>query len=229
MGYKKYETLLFDADNTLFDFHRAEREAIKETLCRFSLPCDDGVIAEYSAINDSLWKLLEIGGIEKNELRLRRFKMLCDRYGFSADAEAMASAYTERLARQAFLTDGAEDICSYLFGRYRMYIVTNGTKFVQESRMERSGLGKYFEKVFISDDLGAEKPSVRFFELVAERLGAFDKSKTLIIGDSLSSDIAGGNAFGIDTCWLDPSGEKDRGDLDVTFRIRALCDLKNIL
>ena len=225
----KYTTVLFDADDTLFDFGAAEHEAITGVLSNFGLPHDESVINEYSRINTGFWKMLERGEIKKDELKYRRFEAFCEYYGFAVDARAMAEEYMALLSRQNQMIDGAPEICERLFGKCRLYIITNGIKFIQEGRLSTSPLKKYFDKVFISEVIGFDKPSREYFDAVVKEIPDFDKSKTLVVGDSLTSDIKGGINFGFDTCWFNPKG-KDRPDgLSITYEIKTLDEIFDIV
>lgn len=200
----KYQFILFDADGTLFDFLRSEKEAIAETFRSLGLAVDDEMIETYSRINDSLWKKLERGEIEKKVLFYHRFELFFAQYGVVADPKETAQVYMHRLAQKGYLLDGARELCERLYGKKKLYIVTNGAEYVQRSRYAVSGIGKYFEEAFISDVIGYQKPSVKFFEHVEKHIPNYERSKALIVGDSLSSDMAGGIAAGIDTCWFNP-------------------------
>ena len=213
----RYTTVLFDADGTLFDFLRAEKEALCETLLSFEIIPDDERIAVYSDINDGLWKALERGEIEKDVLRYKRFEIFCDKFGFVCDVKKMASLYTDNLSTKGHLIEGARELCRKLYGKARLYIVTNGIDFVQKGRMARSGISEYFEASFISGEIGYEKPDVKYFDYVAEHINGFDKKSTLIVGDSLTSDIKGGILFGIDTCWYNPKNKTVPNNMNITY------------
>ncbi len=226
---KKYDTILFDADGTLFDFLASEREALILALRRFFVDVDEEGIKLYSQINDSLWKALERGEIEKDVLRVRRFEIFGREYGFTCDFDALSYAYTDALTEQMFMIDGAVDICRSLSKKYRMYIVTNGIEYVQRTRFERSPIKDFFDGVFISGEVGYEKPDIRFFKTVEDRIPDFSKEKTIIIGDSLTSDMKGGLNFGIDCCYYNPEGKKPPENMAIKYTITELSELLEIL
>lgn len=225
----KYTTVLFDADDTLFDFGAAEREAITSVLDRYGFPSDDGVIAEYSRINLGFWKMLERGEIKKDELKIRRFSAFCEHFGFEADAVEMASAYMEALSKQSRLLDGSIDVCEKLFGKCRLYVITNGIKFIQEGRFSASPIMKYFDGVFISEVIGYDKPKREYFEAVAKAIPDFDRAKTLVVGDSLTSDIQGGINFGLDTCWFNPKEKPCPDNIRATYEIKNISEVYSIV
>ena len=226
---KKYEWILFDADDTLLDFKLGERRAITATFGAFGLPTDDEVIATYSRINDNLWKMLERGEVTKDRLKVLRFEQFCERYGFDCDGAVLADAYVENLKKQTVLLDGAEDVCRALYGKYKMYIITNGIEAVQTARFGGCAVKEFFEKCYISDALGVAKPKKGFFDAVAADIEGFDKSKALVVGDSLTSDIKGGVEYGIDTCWLNPKGNEVPEGLNITYVIKDIRDILAIL
>lgn len=224
----KYDVILLDADDTLLDFKRAEREALKDTLESFGLPSNDMVVEIYSKINDGYWKALERGEVTKEALKVRRFADLCAEFEFANDPVEMARTYEGNLSKKVCLLDGAENICRELSEKYRVYIVTNGIKDVQIGRLEGSKLKEYFIKAFVSEEMGFEKPHVGFFEAAAREIPDFDKSKTLIIGDSLSSDMKGGINFGIDTCWYNTSGKTIPEDMIITYSVSSYDDIRKL-
>ncbi len=213
----KYKTLLFDADGTLLDFSRSEAEALTETLALNGIDANDATVALYSKINDGLWKMLERGEIKKDVLKYRRFELFLEELGVECDAKKMAQDYMKALSTKGYLLDGAEQMCKVLYGKAKLYIVTNGIEFIQRGRYARCGIDKYFEQIFISDGIGCEKPSREYFEYVARHIDDFDASSAIIIGDSLSSDMRGGLNYGIDTCWYNPNGKACPEDMKLTY------------
>lgn len=225
----KYTTVLFDADATLFDFKRSEHDAVIDCLEFAGLPTTEDVVEKYSEINDGYWKKLERGEVTKAELFVARWKDTVDFYGFDFDAQIIADKYPERLADRGYLIDGAEEICRKLYGKFRLFIVTNGFAKVQHGRFDKSPIRKYFDDMFISEEVGAEKPSLEYFEKVFARIPDFDREKTIIIGDSLTSDIKGGIAAEIDTCWYNPKGKAAPENMKITYTVTGLSEIENIL
>ena len=225
----KYDVILFDADGTLMDFHRGESEAVRQTMQKMGIEPTDFLAAEYSKINDSLWKMLERKEITKPELLVRRFELFCERFGFPVDATKMARTYEETLSQKGYLFDGAEELCAKLYERVPLYIVTNGVEHIQKGRFSRVPLRKYVKEVFISGVIGYEKPDVRYFEAVAKKIPNFDKKRALIVGDSLSADIAGGINFGIDTCFYNPQCKPVPNDVNITYVAENYDDVYNVI
>ena len=203
----RYDILLFDIDGTLLDFGLAEKEALRDALSEVGVVADDLIFEDYSKINDSMWKLLEKGELDRETLKVRRFRVLFDKYGIKADPEKMSVAYISALEKKAYLYDGAEELCRELHKKARIYVVTNGTRSVQDSRLKKCGLLPHLDGVFISEKIGFSKPDTRFFDIATASIQDFSKERAVIIGDSLSSDIAGGIAYGIDTVWFNPDGK----------------------
>lgn len=198
---KKYEYLLFDADNTLLDFDLAEKTAFAEMCDECKVEYSDELYSRYHGINKGLWRMIEQGTITREELKFRRYY---DLVGDADVASEMASCYERRLGFQSFLLDGAIELCRELKHEYRLFIVTNGLASIQRSRLGASELPELFEKVYISEEVGFSKPDKRFFDAVISDIGDSDRTRYLVIGDSLTSDIAGAEASGLDSCWYSP-------------------------
>lgn len=225
----KYTTVLFDADATLFDFKRSEHDAVIDCLAFAGLPTTEEVVEKYSDINDGYWKKLERGEVTKKELFVARWKDLIDHYGFDFDARSIADKYPEKLAERGYLMDGAEQLCQALYGKVKLYIVTNGFSTVQHGRFDKSPIRKYFEAMFISEEIGAEKPSAEYFDRVFSMIPDLDKEKTIIIGDSLTSDISGGIVAGIDTCWFNPKQKKAPEGMAITYTVNRLSEIEELI
>jgi 2-haloacid dehalogenase len=218
----RYRTILLDADNTLFDFTRAEHDALMDTLRFAGITPSEDLVPVYSAINEEMWKRLERGEMDKETLREARFAAFAAHCGFQVDVPAMAAAYTDYLSQKTFLIDGALEVCQRLAEDCRLYIVTNGLKFVQDRRFAASPLQPLFKNVFISEEIGFEKPAVQFFDAVRSRIEDFSAVDTLVVGDSLTSDIKGGINAGLDTCWFNPKGKPAPAELQITHVISRL-------
>ena len=225
----KYRNVWFDADGTLFDFLRCEAEAVRETMALKGIVPTDALVRAYSEINDGMWKMLERGEIEKGELVWRRFAVFCERFGFAADAKAMSRLYETRLATKCYLLDGAEALIRKLSPVVSLDIVTNGLAPVQRGRFALCPFRDCIDGLYISGEVGYEKPDVRYFEAVAASHPDFCRETTLIVGDSLTSDMRGGIAFGIDTCFYNPSGKSVPSDMPITYVASSFDDVYRII
>lgn len=225
----KYKTILFDADGTLLDFERSEKEALYDAMRMHNIEPSEEKRLIYCEINDSLWKMLERGEIEKQVLLYRRFELFLEAIGVERDGKKMADDYMNSLATKGYLLDGADELCERLYGKARLYIVTNGVDFIQNGRWARCDTRKYFDDFFISGVIGAEKPNVEFFEHVSAHIDGFKKESTLIVGDSLTSDIKGGINYGIDTCWYNPAGKAVPSDMDITCVAHSFADVEKFI
>ena len=221
-----YATVLLDADDTLLDYRTCERSALERCLVEQQLPFEaERDIPLYSEINRALWRELENGALEPAELGVRRFETFCRRRGFAADPDVLSRRYLDHLAGTGMLIPGARDVLERLHNRTRLVLITNGFSRVQRGRIRAAGIVAFFEFIAISEELGAQKPDPVIFARVFEHLPGAERGSSLVVGDSLTSDIAGGNAFGIDTCWFNRGGEQERGDTPVTYEIHALSQL----
>ena len=224
----KYTTLFLDLDNTLLDFKKAEEVAIIKTLQRFNLPFDKKTVELYSGINLSFWQNFERGEIPKSAIFEGRFKTLLSILKEDRNIKEISDCYINNLALGYYKIEGADQVLTYLKEKgYRLYATTNGFSFTQLNRIEKSGLKPYFSKVFISENLGAQKPEREYFDACIREIAEKDRKKILVIGDSQSSDILGGINSGIDTCWVNL--ENIQPKYRATYEIKNLYELKNIL
>ncbi len=223
---KRYPVYLMDADDTLFDFGQAERNAFFKTFEALSgQTCTEELYICYNRLNSALWKALERREITKKELQNTRFAIFLKERGLTGDGAAWNEAYLDRLAEGSFLLDGALEVCQELSKTSKIYLATNGITRVQKKRLADSEIAPYISGIFVSEEAGAEKPDIRYFDYVLEKLGNPDKCDVLMVGDSLTSDMAGGCAAGIDTCWFCPHEKAQSTDLPITMRISSLSEL----
>ena len=226
---KKYSFLLFDADNTLLDFDANERASLTDTFRTFGIAYDEDTISLYHSINLMYWKMLSEKKISKEELLIKRFATLYERLRINADPVATENHYRSQLGKGCQVVPGALDVCRKLRKDYKLYVITNGVATTQHSRLEGSGVAELMDGIFISDEIGYDKPDVRFFEYVQKSIPGFEKSKALVIGDSLFSDIRGGVDFGLDTCYLNVYNEKNTSEIQPTYEIQDIVELLELL
>lgn len=222
-------TILFDLDDTLLDFKASEAEALAHTLSALGLEPTPEIISRYSVINQMQWELLEKKLLTRAEVLVRRFELLFEEYGIIADAQTAQDMYHERLAQGHYYLPGAEKLLEELKDRYDLYIVSNGTAVVQDGRIKSSGIAKYFKGIFISERIGANKPDPLFFERCFEKIPHFKKEEAVIIGDSLTSDIRGGNNVQVRTCWYNPHGLPPREGISADYEVKALEEIPALL
>ena len=226
---KHYPWLWFDADDTLFDYNKAETTALLKSFQSLGLTFDESYMDTYRGINQKLWHSLERQEIKPDVLRVRRFELFLEAINMTGPAEQLSIAYIEQLGLCADLIDGAYEVLNALHGTCKFVIVTNGLQAVQRSRLERSTIKHFISEIVISEEIGSAKPHATFFDTAFARTGNPPKSDVLIIGDSLSSDMQGGADYGIDTCWFNPNGEERPEGLQITYEIRQLTELLDVL
>lgn len=225
------EILLWDIDGTLLDFTKSEAYGIRKCFEVFGLgKCTDEMLKRYSAINRKYWERLERGELTKPQVLYDRFVEFFDTEGISFNRiDELNDEYQQRLGDKVFFCDNAFETVSALKGRVRQYAVTNGTVVAQSRKLKQSGLIDVFDGVFISDKIGFEKPSVEFFDAVQKEIGEFNHGEVMIVGDSLTSDIRGGNNAHILCCWYNPHGLKKNYDIKTDFEIRDISEIIKIL
>lgn len=223
-----YTSLFLDLDNTLLDFSAAEAHAVRKVLKLHGLPHDDATVALYSDINRSYWESFERGEIPREAIFEGRFKTLFEKLGAAGDTAKISKDYCLNLSEGYFKVDGADEILTYLKARgYKLYAATNGISLTQYKRIRGSGLDKYFNGIFVSEDTGHQKPEKEYYDYIIEKIPEKNRENILIIGDSQSSDILGGINAGLDACWYNP--ENHTAKYPSKYQITALSQLKNIL
>ena len=225
------KVILWDIDGTLLNFLRAEYESIKKCFAMFHLgECTDEMIRRYSKINRKYWEQLERGEISKQEVLIGRFKEFFASENIDTDCEeAFNKQYQYSLGDTICFNDNGFELVKELKGKVKQYAVTNGTKTAQDRKLDKSGLRELFDGVFISEEIGVEKPGVGFFDVVMRECGLYKHEEILIVGDSLTSDMQGGNNAGIKCCWYNPTGQTCQKDLRIDYEISNLQEIKNIL
>lgn len=226
---KKYKTLLFDIDDTLLDFGAAEKMALRLLFEENDFSLTPEIEERYTNLNKQLWKSFEDGKLEREELLTTRFSRLFKEYGKEVDGVELGKSYHAYLELGHQLVNGAFELISDLKNYYDLYIVTNGVSQTQDRRLRDSGLYPLFKEIFVSEDIGYQKPMKEFFDYVFARIPGFSGEEALIIGDSLSSDIKGGHLAGIDTCWFNPNKKPNHTNIFPTYQIHSLEELYSIL
>ena len=225
----KKKFLLFDVDGTLLDFSASEKKALAKTFAEYSLPFTDAVYQWHLVNNAKLWQDYEKGIIDRKTVLYTRFVRLFEHFGYVGDGAAFEDSYRCNLNHSCEVFPEAPEVVQTLNKTHALYIVTNGVASTQEIRIADSGLKPYFKDIFISEHLGSQKPQKAFFEQCFARIPDFDPALALIIGNSLTSDIKGGNNAGIETCWFNPTGEENHTDAKVDYEIRSLKELYDLL
>lgn len=225
----KKKFLLFDADRTLLDFAASEKKALAKTFAAYGLPFTNAVYQWHLVNNAKLWEDYEKGLIDRKTVLYTRFVRLFDAFGYEGDGAAFEDDYRHNLDHACEVFPEAPAVIQTLSKTHLLYIVTNGVASTQQLRLRDSGLLPYFQEVFISELLGYQKPRKEFFDCCFARIPDFSPEEALIIGDSLTSDIKGGNLAGIETCWFNPNKEENLTDAKVDYEIHALQELLSLL
>ena len=230
-----FKCIFWDVDNTLLDFLAAEKVALKTGFARFGLgECTDEMVKEYSAINNRYWQALERGEITKDRVLVGRYEEFLGNHGIDPGISSdFNDFYQLELGETICYMDNSLELVKGLKGKVIQCAASNGTKVAQDKKLRKSGFDQLMDEIFISEELGYEKPSAAFFESAYSRLqkdfGTVKKEEILMVGDSLTSDMRGANNFGIPCCWYNPSGKGDPKDLWIDWRIKDLWEVPEIL
>ena len=226
----RYKFLLFDLDHTLFDFDTAEDVALTQLLKEEGVDNIQAYKDYYVPMNKALWKDLEQKKITKHELVNTRFSRLFEHFGVEKDGSYLANRYQFYLSQQGQIFSGAIELLDNLIEcGYELYAATNGITAIQTGRLAQSGLSPYFNHVFISEQLRTQKPDALFYERIGQQIPGFSNDKTVMIGDSLTADIQGGNNAGIDTIWYNPHHLENKTQAQPTYEVHSYQDLLNCL
>ncbi|MFV0560241.1 MAG: YjjG family noncanonical pyrimidine nucleotidase [Enterococcus sp.] len=224
-----YKTLLFDVDDTLLDFQLAEEQALQELFAQQGIELTPEIATSYRALNHHLWREFEKGNMTRDYLTENRFGLLFQQFGKTVDSVMMENQYRGYLNQGHELVENSKEIIRDLAQKADLYIVSNGVSATQRLRLEAAGLLPYFKDIFVSEDTGYQKPMKEFFDYVFARIPAIDLDQTVIIGDSLTSDIKGGNGVGIDTIWFNRNKLPESAEITPTYRIDHLQEIYTIL
>lgn len=226
----KYKIIIFDADDTLFDFKKSERDAFKNTMKEFDLEYDENFhFKVYKDINTALWKDFELGIIPQEKINEVRFKIFSEALNIKFNTDKFADSYIKNLGNASFLYEESIELIEDLYKDYSLFIVTNGLKDVQNNRIKKSIIAKYFKDIIVSDEVNVAKPNPKIFEYALTDTTNIYRDEILVVGDSLSSDIQGGINLRADTCWYNPNKIENKTTITPTYEIYNLMELKDIL
>ena len=221
--------ILFDLDDTILDFHTAERVSLTKAFEELGIGWDEALLRRYSEINSWCWQQLELGHMSRGEVLISRFERLFAEKGIDCNAADAQERYEKRLEMGHYFMPGALELLEELFPLHDLYLVSNGNTVTQESRLKSAAIGPYFKGIFISEQIGVNKPAKAFFDACFAQIPAFEKEDAIIVGDSLTSDILGGINAGIRSCWYNPSCRAEREDIKADYMIRDLKELPALL
>lgn len=222
--------VLLDADDTLLDFSKSEKEAVVRTLHEFDIPVTREIVDRYVQINLHCWKLLETGQITRVYLDRLRFDMLFDEFGITGkDTVVVGATYRAHLTEKGYVIDGAVEFLKAACEKYRLFLVTNGTEPTQIVRLKTAGIDGFFEDKFYSEQIGCAKPYKGFFDYTFSHIKDFDKSLAVLVGDSLSSDMLGANNAGITGIWFNPKGLDAGGIASPDYTVSGYDGLSDLL
>ncbi len=223
------EFLFLDLDDTILDFHKAERLALAKTFRELGLEPTEEVMGRYHLINRAHWEALERKELTREQVLTGRFEVLFRQYGIAVDPAHCARTYEGNLSVGHYFLPGAEEAVEALSRKYKLYITSNGTARVQEGRLKSANIGRFFREIFISQEIGINKPDIGYFQRCFARIPGFDPARAMIVGDSLTSDIQGGINAGIRTCWVNGEGKPGREDIRPDYEIQSLAQLEALL
>lgn len=225
------KVILWDVDGTLLDFEKSESCGIRRCLEEIGFyGCNDAMLERYARINRRYWEALERGEVTKQEVLLGRFETFFEEETIPCDdIAAFNSSYQKKLGEVFFENEDSVRLCGKLQAQVDQYVVTNGTVEAQRNKLKFSGLGECMKGVFISDEIGVEKPGIGFFDHVFAEIGPVNRNEVMIVGDSLTSDMKGGNNAGILCCWYNPKKKENTAGVRIDYEISHLWEIETIL
>ncbi|GFI01306.1 MAG: noncanonical pyrimidine nucleotidase, YjjG family [Lachnospiraceae bacterium] len=226
----RFDIILWDVDQTLLDFKKSQEYALQYSFMKFGREIDDVVQGQYDVVNHAYWKRYELGKITKDELLTGRFATLFEQLGIKEiPVGEFQAVYQNALGSVYYFRDDAYQLCSKLKGKVRQYAVTNGVSSTQRRKLRLSGLDQIFDNIFVSEEIGAPKPQLFYFEKCFQQIEGFQKEKALIVGDSLSSDVQGANNAGLACCWYNPYKFENNTGLKIDYEIQNLWEVEEII
>ncbi|MCH4009747.1 YjjG family noncanonical pyrimidine nucleotidase [Companilactobacillus sp.] len=225
----KYPIILFDLDSTLLDTEKNAEKALHEMSIASSFAFDDSQIAYWHVLNNNLWQQFEDKQITRQELLDQRFARYFEHFGIDVDTSDFQDEYIQLFANEHELIPHAKELLADLDSDHRMFVISNGTKFKQHAQISGAGIGDYFEKVILSEDIGFQKPDIRFFEEMEKQIPNANRSDMLIVGDSLTADIAGAVEANIDSVWFNPQNSQNKTNFEPTYEVDNLLKIESIL
>lgn len=225
----EYKTILFDIDDTLLDFEKDQKIAFMEAMNVIDCKCTEEMYLDYNLINLEMWEMLNEGKVTLQELFIKRFELFFEKYGINQDEREFNEILTKAFQRTGTPIKGSKSALEQLKDECELVITSNGPKEQQYYRLENAGFSKYFSKIFISEELGCNKPNKEYFDIVFQNINNKEKSSILIVGDSISSDIIGGKNFGIDTCWYNARNKQNKTNIEPNYEIKDFIELLKII
>lgn len=227
---KYYKYFLFDADDTLFDYNKAEQNALNKMLSLYNYEYSEELRSKYKKINSDAWKSYERGEISKESMQELRFLRLFEVMSVNWDAAEFNKKYLIELGKGGFIIDGAYELCEKLYlSNKTICIITNGILLSQKTRLEHSTIKPFISKLFVSEEIGYAKPQIEYFNYVLSNIECENKENVLVIGDLLETDILGASAAGIDSCWLNAKGIHNDTNIHPTYEVNKLSDILDFL
>lgn len=223
-----YSGIFLDIDDTIFDYNKCSRNALKQTCYQCDISYSEDIVSLFRSIDDTLWKKQKQGLLSIEEVLRMRAEILLDKLGKVEKSKQFETCFQEELSTETVLVPKADEILIYLSEKVSIYAASNGMKATQLNRLNKANLLQYFTDIYVSDDIGFEKPSIVFFNECMKRSG-LTNSKILMIGDSLEADMIGAEKAGIDTCWYNPTQKKNSAKIRLKYEITDLLELKNII
>jgi len=224
-----YDWILFDADNTLFDFHASSEIAFHKSFEKHGIKSNDGFYQKFNEINYETWKAYDENKLSHEEIKELRFKKLFTHFAIKGiDPLEFNALYFQNLVHYVRYVDGALELLDKLEGKVKMAIITNGMKEVQRPRLIESGLIDRFHLVVVSGEISLSKPNKDFFQYAFDKMACPSKNRVLVVGDNIVADIKGGNEFGFHTAWFNPDLNKTFDEIKPTFEIDSLKKIEDI-